>query len=251
MKVQNITITHHNRNISGNAFLPDKEKFPLVVFSHGFNGSGDNFRMQAETLAKNGIGAFIYDFCGGASGSKSDMHTYEMTVFTEKEDLLSVLNTVRAWQNVDSSNIFLFGASMGGLVSALAAEECADEIKGMILLYPALCVADDWNERFPDIDDIPHRYDLWGVPLGKCFFETLHGFDVFGNIGKYSGDVLIMHGEMDDIVPVEYSERAQEIYENSRLEIFQGEGHGFSAAGNDRVTQMLMEFLASRVSVFS
>ena len=136
-------------------------------------------------------------------------------------------------------------------MSALAAEEHADEIKGMILLFPAFCVADDWNERFPDIDDIPQRYDLWGVPLGKSFFETLHGFDVFENIGKYSGDVLIMHGEKDDIVPVEYSGRAQEIYKNSRLEIFQGEGHGFSAAGNDRVTQMLMEFIASRVSAFS
>lgn len=245
MKVRNITITHHGRNISGNAFLPDKEKYPFVVFSHGFNGSGDNFRIEAETLAKNGIGSFTYDFCGGALDSKSDMHTYEMTVFTEKEDLFAVLNTVRTWQNVDNNSIFLFGASMGGLVSALAAEEYADEIKGMILLYPALCVADDWNERFPDVDDIPQMYDVWGVPLGKCFFETLHGFDVFGNIGKYSGDVLIMHGDKDNIVPAEYSERAQEIYKNSCLEIFQGEGHGFSAAGNDRMTQMLIEFIIS------
>ena len=81
MKVQNITITHHSRNISGNAFLPDKEKYPLVVFSHGFNGSGDNFRMQAETLAKNGIGVFTYDFCGGASDSKSDGRMMTVTTF--------------------------------------------------------------------------------------------------------------------------------------------------------------------------
>lgn len=241
MKKQNITIKHHGRKISGEAFFPERKPYPLVVFSHGFNGRGDDFRRQAEVLAEKGIGAVTYDFCGGACASQSDMHTYEMTVFTEKEDLLAVLDTVKTWQNVDSNNIFLFGASMGGLVSALAAEEREADIKGMLLLYPAFCVADNWKERFPDRDDIPQRYDVWGVPLGKCFFEVLHDFDIFANIGKYSGDVLIMHGDRDATVPVEYSVRAQKIYRNSHLEIFAGEEHGFSAAGTDKVTQMLMD----------
>lgn len=94
-------------------------------------------------------------------------------------------------------------------------------------------------------NDIPQTYDVWGVPLGRHFFETLHGFSIFENIGKYSGDVLILHGDEDNIVPVEYSERAQKIYQNSHLEVFHGEGHGFSAAGNDKVTQMLMDFVIS------
>ena len=95
MEVQSISIEHYGRNISGKAFIPDKDKYPIVVFSHGFNGSGDDFRTQAETLVKNGIGALTFDFCGGAVKSESDMQTYEMTVFTEKEDLISVLNTIR------------------------------------------------------------------------------------------------------------------------------------------------------------
>lgn len=155
MKVQDITIKHHGRNISGKVYLPEQDKYPIVVFSHGFNGAGDDFRIQAEALAKNGIAALTYDFCGGALNSKSDMQTHEMTVFTEKEDLTSVLSTVEAWENIDSNNIFLFGASMGGLVSTLVAEEHAHEIKGMILLFPAFCVADNWNERFPSVDAIP------------------------------------------------------------------------------------------------
>jgi len=243
MKMHSITIKHHRRNISATAYLPETEKHPIVIFSHGFNGSGDDFKNQAETLAQNGIAALTFDFCGGSLRSKSDMHTYEMTVFTEKEDLFAVLNTVKTWQHIDSNGIFLFGGSMGGLVSALTAEERAEEIRGMILLYPALCVADNWNERFPDINDIPQRYELWGVPLGKCFFESLHGFKIFDAIGTYKGNVLIMHGDKDNVVPVVYSEQAQEIYPNSRLEIFHEEGHGFSAAGDDKVTQMLMDFI--------
>lgn len=243
MNIQYIIIEHYSRNISGKVYLPEKDKFPIVIFSHGFNGSGNDFKTQAETLAKNGIGAFTYDFCGGSLDSKSDMHTYEMTIFTEKEDLFSVINTIKTWKNIDNNNIFLFGASMGGLVSSLVTEECADKIKGLILLYPALCVADNWNERFPNIDDIPQKYNVWGVSLGKSFFETLHDFNVFENIGKYPGNVLIMHGDKDNIVPVEYSKKAQKIYLNSHLEIFHNEGHGFSAEANDKVTQMLIEFI--------
>ena len=249
MREQNITINHHGRNIAGRAFFPEKRTCPFVVFSHGFNGSGDDFRMQAEVLAENGIGAFTFDFCGGALTSKSDMHTYEMTDYTEKEDLLSVLDTVKTWQDVDSNNIFLFGASMGGLVSALAAEEREDDIRGMILLYPAFCVADNWKERFPGIDDIPQRHDVWGVPLGKCFFEALHDLEIFANIGNYSGIVLLMHGDRDDTVPVEYSVRAREIYRDSHLEIFAGEGHGFSAAGTDKVTQMLVDMVSRSTGI--
>lgn len=243
MKEQDITIRHHDRNLSGRVYWPEREKASLVIFSHGFNGSGEAFRAQAEVLAQNGIAAVTYDFCGGASGSKSDLSTCDMTIFTEKEDLFSVIDTVKTWEKADSDSVFLFGDSMGGLVSALAAEERAKEIRGMVLRYPALCVADNWNERFPRAEDIPETYELWGVTLGKHFFETLRGFAVFQEIGGYSGRVLILHGDQDAIVPLEYSERAKEIYRNARLEVFRGEGHGFSPAGNERVTEMLLEFV--------
>lgn len=246
MNAKYITITHHGRNIAGKVYLPEQDNYPIVIFSHGFNGVGDDFSSQAEALARSGIAALTYDFCGGSLKSKSDMRTYEMTVFTEKEDLLSVLDAVKTWKHVDNQYIFLFGGSMGGLVSALAAEERADEIKGMVLLFPALCVADDWRKRFPNVAVIPEKYDFWGVPLGRCFIETLHDFRIFENIGKYLGDVLILHGGRDDIVPVAYSERAKEIYQYSCLEIFPDEGHGFSAAGNDKATQMLIDFIMAR-----
>lgn len=244
-KSEDMVIEHHGRKIVGRVYLPEKDKCPIVICSHGFNGIGDNFRMQAEALAENGIAAFTYDFCGGSINSKSDMRTEEMTVFTEVEDLFAVLDMVKEWSNIDARHISLFGESMGGLVSALVAEERADEIESMALLYPALCVADDWNKRFPNVADIPQTFDLWGVTLGKCFVETLHGFQIFDKIGKYEKDVLIMHGDKDEVVPVEYSEKAKGIYRNTRLEIFPGEGHGFSPAGCGKVTQMLIDFIRS------
>lgn len=250
-RMEQIIISHHDRNIVGTLYLPTKsqsEKFPIIIFNHGFNGSSEAFNHYAESLAQNGTASFTFDFCGGALHSKSDMPTSEMTIFTEKEDLYAVLDKVKSWNSIDSDNIFLFGSSMGGLVAVLTAEERADEIKGMILQYPALCVADDWNSKFTDIDAIPEIHNVWGVPLGKVFFETLRDFHIFEHIGTYPGRVLIMHGDKDSIVPLTYSQKANTLYQNSTLEIFYNEGHGFSPDGNERVIKLLTCFLRDSIA---
>lgn len=241
MTIKDIAIRHHNRNISGRLYLPQKSKCPMVILSHGFNGCGNDFSEYGKVLAQNGIGACVFDFCGGSLRSKSDLSTTEMTVFTEKKDLFAVIDFIEKQQNTEK--IFLFGASMGGLVSALCAQENTDKIQGMILLYPALCVADDWNEQFPDIKNIPDVHNVWEVPLGKVFFETLHNFNVFEHIDKFKKDVLIIHGDKDKIVPLEYSIKANELYTNSRLKIFQGEGHGFSDIGIKETISMIIDFI--------
>lgn len=244
MTTKDIAIRHHNRNISGRLYLPQKSKCPMVILSHGFNGCGNDFSEYGKVLAQNGIGACVFDFCGGSLRSKSDLSTTEMTVFTEKENLLAVIDFIE--KQPATQSIFLFGASMGGLVSALCANDYADKIQGMILLYPALCVADNWNEQFTDIKDIPDVHNVWEVPLGKAFFETLHNFNVFEHTGKFKKDVLIIHGDEDNIVPLEYSQKANEIYTNSKLKIFQGEGHGFSHKNNIQVAEMISDFIVKR-----
>lgn len=244
MKVKDIIIKANGRNISGRTYLPLADKFPVVIISHGFNGSCDDFKEYAEILVKNEIGVLTYDFCGGSLRSKSDWSTTDMTVFTEKEDLLAVIDF--AEEEYNAENIFLFGASMGGLVSALVAENNVDRLQGMALLYPALCVADDWNKRFADVAEIPDVHNAWEVPLGKAFFETLHNFDVFEHIGNFTKDVLIIHGSEDKVVPVEYSLRADEIYTNSELKIFHGEGHGFSHENDEKVAKILADFIKKR-----
>ena len=239
-----VKIKHHNREIYGVSYLPgNKDKYPVVIFSHGFNGTNSDFAMNSEYLAVNGIGAYCFDFCGGSINSKSDLKTSEMSLFTEKEDLCAVIDTIKNWDNVDSDNIFLFGGSQGGLVTALVADEYADQIKGILLLFPALCIADDWNKKFPTLGSIPDAHDLWGVTLGRVFFETIHGYDVFKNIGKFNKNVLIFHGDQDEVVALEYGKKASKLYKNAKIEVFQGEGHGFSEVGNKKVAEMTYEFV--------
>ncbi|RKL67260.1 cinnamoyl ester hydrolase [Salipaludibacillus neizhouensis] len=239
-----VKIKHNDREIYGVSYMPITSKnCPVVIFSHGFNGTNADFSMNSEYLAVNGVGAYCFDFCGGSVNSQSDLKTTEMSIFTEKEDLCTVIDTIKDWENVDRDNIFLFGGSQGGLVTALAAEEYIEKIKGILLLFPAFCIADNWNERFPKLDSIPDNYEFWGVTLGRVFIESIHGYNVFEHIGKFHKNVLIFHGDLDEIVPLEYGERAAKLYPHARIEVFSGEGHGFSEAGNKKVADMTFEFV--------
>lgn len=173
-------INRYGREIHGVAYLPEIEKdYPIVIFSHGFNGTNRDFAMYGQYLAERGIGVYAFDFCGGSVNSKSSLKTNEMTIFTEKEDLSAVIEEIRTWEKVDKNNIFLFGGSQGGLVTALVAEKYEKEIKGVLLLFPAFCIAEDWTKRFPNYEDIPEKVDLWGVTLGREFFQTIYKYDVY------------------------------------------------------------------------
>ncbi|SEU09425.1 S9 family peptidase [Paenibacillus sp. NFR01] len=242
---QVVTIQHHGREIYGDSYMPDREqKCPIVIFSHGFNGTNADFAMNGECLAQRGVGAYCFDFCGGSVHSKSDLETTEMSIFTEKEDLCAVVDDIKTWENVDPDHIYLFGGSQGGLVSALVADEYVQDIKGLLLLFPALCIVDDWNKKFPALNDIPDTYELWGVRLGRVFFESIHNFPLFDHIGQFNKQVLIFHGDQDAIVALEYGNKASMLYPHARMEVFPGEGHGFTEAGNQRVADLTYEFIS-------
>ena len=78
-----------------------------------------------------------------------------MSVIDEKNVLKYIVRYFKKRKDVDSKNIVLMGESQGGLVSALAAAELKNKISRLILVYPALCIPDNWNERYPHDTDIP------------------------------------------------------------------------------------------------
>ncbi len=244
MEIKNIKIQHHNRIVDATVHLPvGRAKFPLIIMSHGYNGHASDFAEYAKYFAKKGIGVVCYTFCGGSTRDESGFLTSQMTLFTEKEDLLAVYEEVKHWEMVDSNGIFLFGGSQGGMVSALAAEELQGAVRGLILKYPAFCIADNWNERFSRQEDIPDTYELWGMELGRIYFESIRDFKIWERIGNYENKVFIMHGTEDEVVPITYAKKAVEHYQNASLEIFEGEGHGFSSTARRKMEEMVVAFV--------
>ena len=238
MQVKKITIDCAGFSLDGEFYLPEKERFPVVVFCHALGGQASNFHITASSFAREGIGALLFNFRGGGAFDQSGFPVSQMTLFTEKEDLYAVFNYVKSQPFVDK--IFLFGASQGGMVAAMVAEELQTEIAGMILLYPGFCIADHLRREF---QSVPKTFELFGLTLGQDYVLSMRSFDTFREVGKFPGPILIFHGDADHLVPIEYSKRAEKHYPNASLVVFENEKHGFTANGNARAAELSLAFL--------
>lgn len=244
--IKELIIEQEGKKIYGKMYYPlDSIKHPAIILSHGYNGSHLEFENDCKYYAQNGYIAYAYDFCGGSSRSKSSGKSTDMTLFTEKADLIRVLNNISTLENVDGEHIYLIGASQGGLVTSLVAEEKACLIKGMILYYPAFNIPDDWRRKFDSVDSIPETLEFWGLTLGKDFFVSIRDFYTFDTIGKFNKDVLIIHGDQDPIVSLSNSESVQKLYSNIELMVLPGEGHGFSSNSAQMARERGLKFMES------
>lgn len=239
-----LSISHRGRTINGALRLPDADSpAPAVIFSHGYNGSADDFASVAETLAEHGIASYCFDFCGGSVRAQDTLSTADMTIGTQMQDLEAALDRLKGHESIRKDAIFLFGGSQGGLVSALVSAERNTDVAGLVLLFPALCIADNWRERYPAERDIPDETQLWGMKLGRKFFLDIRTLDPFALIGNYSKRVLLLHGDADDVVPLSYSQRARTVYKNAELVVYRGEKHGFTQDAMRDVTIRLLGWI--------
>lgn len=197
----------------------------------------------AEALAEHGYVVYCFDFCGGSSGCRSDGSTLEMSVFTEQADLEAVIAMMQGLEYVDSENLFLMGTSQGGAVSAITGAAHKEEIRGMVLLYPAFLLAERANELFQSVEEIPDTYFFLWMEVGRAYFEPLIGYDIYEEIAAYDRDVLMIHGDADSIVPLTYSERALEVYPSSELKVISGGGHGFYGEDARQAIDYMLEYL--------
>ncbi|HJB17306.1 MAG TPA: alpha/beta fold hydrolase [Candidatus Blautia excrementipullorum] len=226
---QELYASRGGNQIYGVIYIPQNagEKMPAVIFSHGFGGNYQAGIQYAEALAERGYVVYCFDFCGGSPGSRSGGSPLEMSLFTEEADLEAVMEMVKKLDYVDRDILFLMGTSQGGAVSAVTGADHEEEIRGMILLYPAFVLADRANELFQSVDEISDTYYFMWMEVGRAYFEPLIGYDIYSDIAGYEKDVLLIHGDRDSIVPFSYSEQAIEAYPSAELEVIPGAGHGF------------------------
>ena len=237
-------ITYGEKTVFGRLYTPDAEgKLPAVILSHGFNGTNSDFVKECRYYAEHGYIAYALDFCGGSGRSKSSGKSTDMTITSEKQDLLAVFDHIRSMENVDPERIVVFGGSQGGLVSALAAAELGDQVRALALYFPAFNIPTDWRAMHPDLNAVEETFDFWGLRLGKGFVEDVYAIDVFETIGNYKGDVLIIHGTNDAVVAPSYSQRAVNTYDSAELILMPGEGHGFSPAGGESAMEYVLDFM--------
>lgn len=245
VRSEELWLESEGRKVYGKMYLPGEEKdsYPLVILSHGFNSSSMLNEGYAESFAKEGYAAYVFDFCGGSPSSKSEGEVTDMSVLTEAQDLMNVMDSLKELDYIDGSQVFLFGLSQGGFVSAYTAAQRPDEVKGLILFYPAFVLQENCWKNHSSVDDIPETEEMMGVTVGAIYSRDAMSFDIYDEIGKYTGDVLICHGDKDTMVDLSYSERAAEVYENAELKVIKYGEHGFQGKLAREATEYAVEYL--------
>lgn len=229
-----VHVEHDGIDLYGKTLVPkDKKgtKFPTVIYAHGAESDYKADYTTLECLVKSGIACYTFDFYGWTNRSKGPKGTkwfkgtprgvddsYEKQVLEQVKDLNAVIEKVKTFDFVDTDNIFLLGSSMGGATVATAAVTHSDDIRGIILQYPAINLN-------PDASVDGAIYD----------------------VNRYTRNVLLLQGTVDEIVPLSMSENLYAHYnkytEHCVMRVYEGQPHVFTGKYKVIAARAVYEFI--------
>ena len=217
-RVEELHVQHDGIDLYGQALIPEGSgHFPTVIYAHGAESDYKADMTTLKSLAMSGIAVYTFDFYGWTDRSTGPEGThwfrnvprgvddaYEQQVLRQVEDLNAVIETVKTLDFVDADNLFLLGSSMGGATVATCAVNHSEDIRAIILQYPAINLNPD---------------------------ALVDGTQLDAN--GYTRDVLLLQGTDDVIVPLTMSEALRDHYntlrpDHCRMVIYDGQPHVFT-----------------------
>lgn len=232
--------------IDGELYLPKTNEtiYKTVVISHGFAGDKEENRTNADFYATHGCAAYIFSYHNFYKGSRT--WTYDYSLKTEIFDLNAVIDGILEYDFTDRSRLFLAGYSQGGAVSALVAATRPDDLRGIVLFYPALMIPDMTRERYASKDVIPETDTLWDSTVYRRYFLDAYDIDAYSEISKFKKDVLLMQGDSDLIVPKSVGDKVSQTYENCEYHVIEGAGHSFNNVAYN-TNSMTVDFMQRKI----
>jgi uncharacterized protein len=213
-----------------------------VILCHGMesNKDSDKLVLFSRELARLNLLALRFDFACADPGKFE-----EITYSGEVEDLVAAFAFMR---DRHAGKIALLGSSMGGTVALLFAAQHADVATVVTIAAPV------HPERFTSRLLTPAQVQQWrktgytfyhGRRINVSLLHDLEKINVPEAAKKIDCPVLILHGDRDDVVPVE---EAHELYgylpRSKRLSILDGADHRLSdPALMDRALSEAVEWL--------
>lgn len=243
----NVELKRDGLILRGELVLPEKDSYDIAILMHGFTGNrnGELLTGLADTLLKKGVSSVRFDFNGHG---ESDGKLEEMTMFNELADAKAILDYVRALKNV--RNIYLVGHSQGGVVASMIAGYYPEFFKKVVLMAPAATLKDDaikgeCQGTSYDPVRIPDKIIVNGNTISGFYFRIAQTLPIYEVASRYTGEVLMLHGDCDTIVDKIASERYHDVYQNGHLHIVKGGDHGFGPRMQQEAIQAAADFICA------
>ncbi len=243
---EQVVAVHHPPGDAGSESGADAA--PWLVFCHGFlSDKAGSYEGRCERAAREGYDAVRFDFrgCGEADGDFVDQ-----TLSDKVADLRAVL------AHVAPGPVVLFGSSFGGKVAFHATAELAagdgpeTGSDGVTVEAIATRAPVTDNGTFAEARREVEREGSLTFETGQTvdgrFFDDLADYPFEDVAAVLNCPVLLVHGSGDESVDIADSvEAAAALETDVLLEKVHGEGHRFSAAGEQRLRTRLFDWLAT------
>ena len=194
-------------------FIPHPQASATMIWFHGNAGNiGDRVNNIKLLHDKTAIGIFIFDYrgYGRSPGTPSETST--------SLDGEAAIHYVPTQLKVESKNLVIFGRSLGAAVAAEMASR--HDSRAVILESPFTSIRAMAKVVFPVL------------PIGPLLGAK---FDVLDKVGKINAPLLVLHGDQDEIIPLE---QGKQVFAAARppkqFYPIKGAGHNdtFIAGGN-------------------
>ncbi|NGM83983.1 alpha/beta hydrolase [Paenibacillus sp. 7124] len=220
-----IVIRHNQEELTASIHYPSKaqgatgrckDRVPLAIICHGFVGSRIGvdrlFVKAARELAKDGYMVIRFDYigCGESSGSYGSEGLESMIAQTR-----TVLDYGLSCADVDPTRVTLIGHSLGGAVALLTGVRDR-RVKNLVMWsavgYPFNDIVKIVGREAYDKAVKTGSADYAGFGFTPVYFNSLADFQPFQEADKFSGDVLLVHGTSDEVIPVDYAFLYQKLF---------------------------------------
>lgn len=249
---QSVSLIVDQKLIRGVVRTPDGEgPFPTVVFYHGFTvdkvGLMRLHELFARQCVENGFACVRFDFygCGESDGDFEEMRLSDEIMQAE-----AIYRWTCEQGFSDSSRVFPVGHSMGGLITGVVAGRV--QPNAAVMWAPAPMVYYDASSR---ANAVPSRYesayDIGGLSLSSKFLLDARRIKVLEESKEFKGQLLIVHGDMDEKAPVAAVGLYEDIYGQDQLSIrlVPGANHQFSSLlWKQEVYDASISFLKSQLA---
>ena len=207
------------------------DKCPLAIVIHGLTGHMEEPHIVGVCGLFNRLGlatlrAEMYGH--GKSGGDFEKHN----IFKWLNNAMAVTDYAKTLDFV--KDMYICGHSQGGVTAMLLAGMKHEDFRAAVPLSPAsmLTEASRTGNNFGisfDPDRIPDKLPVSAEQkVSGNYVRAAQLIDIDYAIGKFKGPVLIVHGDEDEAIPVEYSIEAAGKYADAKLVIINGDDHCYN-----------------------
>lgn len=201
---------------------------PVVLYCHGNAGNLADCAFKAAACREAGMGLLLFDYrgYGGNPGSPTEQGLYA--------DARAARRFVLEQEGVTEDRLVIHGESLG---SGVAAQLALEHPPAALVLEAA----------FVSIPAVGKRQYPW-LPVHRL---TRDRFETLAKIGRIRCPVFLLHGEDDDLVPVDMARALfAKANEPKRLHVYPGALHAnlYDYGAGERIAAWVDEVTGRRES---